>query len=335
MKVLVVKTSSMGDVIHTLPALGDAAAAIPGIRFDWVVEEGFAEIPAWHTAVDRVIPFAFRRWRKAPWRSWRGGAWAAYRTALQAETYDAVIDAQGLLKSAVLATRLARGPRFGLDRQSAREPLAARFYDHKVPVAKGQHAVERVRQLFAQALGYAVPAAKGQYGIAARFAGDGGPPYLVFLHGTTAAGKHWPEAYWAELIALAGAAGWPVRLLWSSAAEEARARRLAAGMAHVTVLPRQNLTEVAGTLAGAAGVVSVDTGLAHLAAALDRPNVSLFGPTDPGLVGGYGADQLALRAADFPPVARVTDPPHFAPLTPAIVWAQLTGLLNAVMHRET
>jgi heptosyltransferase-1 len=335
MKVLVVKTSSMGDVIHTLPALTDAAEAIPGIRFDWVVEEGFAEIPAWHGAVDRVIPFAFRRWRKAPWRSWRGGAWADYRAALQAETYDAVIDAQGLLKSAVLATRLARGPSFGPDRNSAREPLAARFYDHRVAVAKGQHAVERVRQLFAQALGYRVPVAKGQYGIAARFAGDGGPPYLVFLHGTTAAAKHWPEAYWAELAGLAGAAGWPVRLLWSSPVEEARARRLADGAAHVTVLPRQSLTEVAQTLAGAAGVVSVDTGLSHLAAALDRPNVTLFGPTDPGLVGGYGADQVALRAADFPPVARVTEPPHFAPLTPPIVWAQLTALRNAVMHRES
>ena len=102
MRILLIKTSSLGDVIHALPAVTDAARAIPGIRFDWVVEESFAEIPAWHPAVDRVIPVALRRWRKAPFSAWFGGEWHRFRQSLRAERYDAVIDAQGLLKSALL-----------------------------------------------------------------------------------------------------------------------------------------------------------------------------------------------------------------------------------------
>ena len=152
MKVLLVKTSSLGDVVHTLPALTDAQRAIPGIRFDWVVEEGFAEIPTWHPAVDQVIPVAIRRWRKSPWQTLRSGEWRRFKARLRETRYDLVIDAQGLLKSAWL-TRYVKAPVAGLDRDSAREPLAARFYDRCYAVPREQHALERVRQLFAQALG--------------------------------------------------------------------------------------------------------------------------------------------------------------------------------------
>ncbi|HIQ53746.1 MAG TPA: lipopolysaccharide heptosyltransferase I, partial [Pseudomonas pachastrellae] len=146
MRVLLIKTSSLGDVIHTLPALTDAARAIPGIRFDWVVEEGFAEIPSWHPAVDAVIPVAIRRWRKKPLQAVRSGEWGNFKRRLRETQYDLVIDAQGLLKSAWL-TRYARAEVVGLDKSSAREPLAARFYQRRLAVAWGQHAVERTRQL--------------------------------------------------------------------------------------------------------------------------------------------------------------------------------------------
>jgi heptosyltransferase-1 len=299
MRVLVIKTTSLGDVIHTLPALTDANRALPGIRFDWVVEEGFAEIPAWHPAVDRVIPVALRRWRKQPLRTLLGGEWSAFTRRVGQEHYDAVIDAQGLLKSAFL-TRHANGPVHGLDRRSAREPLASLFYRHRHGVAWGRHAVERVRELFARALDYAAPSTPCDYGLDAGRLGvkDAGPPYLVFLHGTTWPTKHWPEAYWRRLAELAAAAGWEVRLPWGNDVEEARARRITAGLDRVRVLPRLNLAGVAAELAGARACVAVDTGLGHLAAAFGVPTLSLFGPTNPAFTGAWGPDQRHL-ASDF------------------------------------
>ncbi len=304
MHVLIIKTSSLGDVIHTLPALTDASRAIPGIRFDWAVEEAFSEIPSWHPAVERVIPVAIRRWRKAPVKALLSGEWFRCTRALAATRYDATIDAQGLLKSAIL-TRYTSRPVHGLDRSCAREPLASRFYTHLHVVPPGQHAVERVRGLFAQALGYTVPEGPGDYGLdRARLRPDPAAPatdapYLLFLHGTTWPTKHWPEAYWRRLVALAAGAGWQIRLPWGNAAERARAERLAAAAPGVTVLPRLTLAGMAGQIAGASACVSVDTGLGHLAAAFGVPTVSLFGPTDPGYTGAWGANQFHL-ASNFP-----------------------------------
>lgn len=296
MRVLIVKTSSMGDVLHTLPALTDAQQAIPGIQFDWVVEEGFAQIPSWHAAVDRVIPVAIRRWRKAWFSAPIKAERKAFRNAVRLQQYDAIIDAQGLVKSAALVTRLARGVKHGMDWSTAREPLASLFYNRKHHIAKQQHAVERTRELFAQSLGYTKPQSQGDYAIARHFLTDlsaNSGQYAVFLHATTRDDKHWPEANWRELIGLLNNAGIRIKLPWGAPHEEARAKRLAEGFSYVDVLPRMTLEEVARVLAGAKFVVSVDTGLSHLTAALDRPNITLYGPTDPGLIGGYGKNQTA------------------------------------------
>lgn len=299
MRVLIVKTSSMGDVLHTLPALTDAMRAIPDIRFDWVVEEGFAQIPSWHEAVDRVIPVAIRRWRKAWFSAPIKAERKAFRDAIQAVKYDAIIDAQGLVKSAALVTRLAHGIKHGMDWSSAREPLASLFYNRRHHIAKQQHAVERTRELFAKSLGYTKPETQGDYAIAQHFLGSLTPaeaPYCVFLHATTRDDKHWPEENWRELIGLLGERGLRIKLPWGAPHEEARAKRLAEGFDYVEVLPRLSLEKVAHVLAGAEFVVSVDTGLSHLTAALDRPNITLYGPTDPGLIGGYGKNQVACNA---------------------------------------
>jgi heptosyltransferase-1 len=298
--VLLIKTSSMGDVIHTLPALTDALRAIPDIEFDWVVEEGFAEIPAWHPAVAQVIPVAIRRWRKNPWKTLRSGEWKNVRQRLKSTPYELVIDAQGLLKSALL-TRYAQGLVVGLDRTSAREPLASRFYDRGLDVPWGQHAVERVRQLFAAALGYQVPKGFGDYGLdRSYFTGAAGAaPYVLFLHGTTWASKHWPELYWRRLAELAIERNLKVRLPWGNPAEKARAERIAADLEGVQVLPPMQLAGVAHIIAGASACVAVDTGLGHLAAALEVPGISLFGPTNAGFTGAYGRSQVHL-SSDFP-----------------------------------
>lgn len=299
MRVLIVKTSSMGDVLHTLPALTDAQQAIPDIHFDWVVEEGFAQIPSWHSAVDRVIPVAIRRWRKAWFSAPIKAERKAFRDAVRLQQYDAIIDAQGLVKSAALVTRLAHGVKHGMDWSTAREPLASLFYNRKHHIARQQHAVERTRELFAKSLGYTKPQSQGDYAIAQHFLTEVNADtaqYAVFLHATTRDDKHWPEANWRELIGLLNNADIRIKLPWGAAHEEARARRLAEGFTYVDVLPRMSLEEVARVLAGAKFVVSVDTGLSHLTAALDRPNITLYGPTDPGLIGGYGKNQYTQQS---------------------------------------
>ncbi|HCJ9518603.1 TPA: lipopolysaccharide heptosyltransferase RfaC, partial [Escherichia coli] len=252
-------------------------------------------------AVERVIPVAIRRWRKAWFSAPIKAERKAFREALQAENYDAVIDAQGLVKSAALVTRLAHGVKHGMDWQTAREPLASLFYNRKHHIAKQQHAVERIRELFAKSLGYSKPQTQGDYAIAQHFLTnlptDAGE-YAVFLHATTRDDKHWPEEHWRELIGLLADSGIRIKLPWGAPHEEKRAKRLAEGFAYVEVLPKMSLEGVARVLAGAKFVVSVDTGLSHLTAALDRPNITVYGPTDPGLIGGYGKNQVVCRAPD-------------------------------------
>jgi heptosyltransferase-1 len=300
MRILVVKTSSLGDVIHTLPALTDAARARPQLRADWLVEQAFAEIPAWHPTVERVIRCDLRGWRRQLRRTLFGGVWRGFRAELRRSEYDLVIDAQGLVKSAWLA-RQARGPLTGPDRQSAREALAARFYrrSYAIPPYHAAHAVERMRRLFAQALEYPLPACAPDAGLdRSRFPRPGlEAPYVMFLHGTTWPSKRWPAGHWRALARSCTDRGLRVVLPWGSDAERADAQFIA-DCCEGLVLPRMGLTELAGWLAQARACVGVDTGLAHLAAALGTPQVTLYGPTLPELTGAVGAHQLWLKSSD-------------------------------------
>ena len=331
MRVLVVKMSSLGDVIHTLPALSDARQALPGIRFDWVVEEGFAEIPSWHPAVERVVPVAIRRWRRQPFSAATRREWGWARQALRAQSYDAVIDAQGLLKSALI-TRLVAAPRYGMDRATAREGLASFAYDYRVHVPRDQHAVERTRQLFSGALDYPRPAAPGDYGLGVGPAGTtvagGGelPPGLLFFHGTARDDKLWPEDHWVALAGLAAAAGLPQYLPWGNTSERLRAERIAARSGSARVLPKLSLSELATMLRRAPAAVAVDTGLGHLAAALDVPAVSLYGPTSTRLVGAYGRRQVHIQSP-LAGVGRATAAALMAAISPEAVWQALQPAL--------
>jgi len=331
--------SSLGDVIHTLPALTDAAAALPGVRFDWVVEEAFAEIPGWHPAVDSVIPVALRRWRRRPMKHFRGPEWRQARQALQRQHYDAVIDAQGLMKSALIASWV-KAPRYGMDKHSARERLATSAYHHKIAVPRDMHAVERIRLLFARALGYPLPRGRGDYGIRKNLVAGAHhtPPGLLFFHGTARPEKLWPEANWVELAGLAAQHNFAVWLPWGTDQERERARRIAqrsgsGPVQQVQVLPRLDLRGLAAMLLEVSGAVAVDTGLGHLSAALDVPTVSLYGPTRTRLIGAYGRNQVHIQsplgANDTPdPVAMMRS------ITAADVWRELQTVLPATATRS-
>ena len=221
MRVLVVKTSSMGDVIHTLPAIEDATKAIPGIKFDWLIEEGFQEIPAWHDSVDKVIPIGLRRWRKSWPKAFLSSEIKLFLKRLRENKYDVVIDAQGLIKSAVPA-KFAKGILCGFDKSSAREGMAARFYDRKFAVDKSLHAIERVRRLFALSLGYEYQNISPCVKLNLNAAHEEKKGFL-FLHGTTWPSKHWPDESWLELGKLLKEKGEVIYLLWATAQEKDRA----------------------------------------------------------------------------------------------------------------
>ena len=289
-RVLIVKTSSMGDLIHTLPALTDAKRAIPQIRFDWVAERGFAEIPHWHPAVEDVIVSDLRKWKKRPFASWLSPEYMAFRAALASQDYDLVIDAQGLIKSAWLIARLAHGEVAGYDRKSAREGLASMVYNQKYSVSRSLHAVERTRSLFAQALGYEFSG----HPDSGLVRGDQPDQAVWLVHGTSRVDKEWPESHWIQLAQVLVMRGLQIHLPGGSEAEISRAHRIASycdGVVHQGL----GLTEIKSRLSKAVGVVAVDTGLAHLADALQKNLVMLFGPTQPGLVGPLGPGSTIIK----------------------------------------
>ncbi|HEX7034223.1 MAG TPA: lipopolysaccharide heptosyltransferase I [Pseudomonadales bacterium] len=296
MRVLLVKMSSLGDVVHALPAVTDAAAALgPSLELHWVVEEAFAAIPARHPAVAEVIPVAWRRWRRNLGGS--RGEMRAFLRRLRSRRYDLVLDAQGLLKSAAICA-LARGPAAGFARRSAREGAAALFYRTPVAVPRGQHAVDRLRQLFACALRYPLPPSAPQFGLtAAASAESPRQRQCVLLHGTTWASKEWPVRFWRELAARAAEADFEVLVPWGNDAERARAHGIADGTA-ARVLDREPLERLTARLAAAELVVGVDSGLTHLAAALGVPTVAVYGSTAPQLTGVRGPRAVALAASE-------------------------------------
>lgn len=339
--ILLVKLSSMGDLIQLLPALSDARAQRPELRFDWAADTAFAEIPRWHPAVDRVIVSAHRQWRERNSGFLRHDA-RAWLGELRARRYDLVIDAQGSWKSAVV-TALARGPGAGLDRTGIREPGAQWLYRQRYPVPRNRHAIARWRALLAMAIGYRQPTGDPDFGLSAVSwpapPVDLPTPMLTLVTNATWPTKHWPDSHWRELIERGLDRGYRLVLPWGSAAERQRAEHLAADRPGVLVPPRMSLTEIAGLLAASVAVVSVDTGLAHLAAALGRPALTLYGPTDPRLIAATGPAALHLQAdtRDCIPCGRreCHTPGYRGPqaqclreLTPALAWARLEQVLS-------
>lgn len=286
MKILIVKTSSLGDVVHNLPMISDLHAHMPEAQIDWLVESAFADIPALHPAIRTVIPINLRRWLRAPGQAETWRALGALRKRLRGETYDVILDSQGLIKSAIIS-HLARGPIYGPDARSAREPLAALFYQRGLPMRRGQHAVWRNRALGAEAFGYTLPRTPPTYGL--RTASGDPPsdkPTCVAFHATSRASKLWPTTHWIDLGKALVDRG--IHMLFPSGSESEHETAQAIAQAigtNASALARMGIRDLAQVISRAQFTIGVDTGLVHLAAALKRPTVGVFCDSDPALTG--------------------------------------------------
>lgn len=336
-----VKLTSMGDLLHLMPALTDLQQHEPTLSIDWMAEDSFAELPLWHSSVNRVVPVSTRAWRSLKWQNIT--QFFTFLKDLRSQQYDIVVDAQGLIKSAVLA-RFARlkkgGQRIGYSADSIKESPAAWFYSKKIKVQRELHAIARLRQLFSVGFNYPNSEKAPDYNLQ--------PPtvdcaYLdnksiLLFHSTTWSSKHIPESLWLEVIVLAAKDGYQSRLCWGNPAEKQRADRIANASTSASVLPKLSLTELAQEMQNAAGVIAVDTGLGHMAAGLGVPAVSIYGSTDSKLTGAIGENQVQLQSQyECSPCflrecaklsEETSEIPCYLTLSAVNIWQQLLNNIN-------
>ncbi|MFC4276052.1 lipopolysaccharide heptosyltransferase I [Achromobacter aloeverae] len=303
-RILIVRTSSLGDLVHMLPAMSDIARHVPDALIEWVAEESFAEIPRWHPAVREVIKVAHRRWRKAWWSGEVRMERRALNERLRSVRYDVVLDMQALLKSAWLV-RQTHGEKHGLDWKSAREPLASLFYDVRHKVEFWQPAVIRQRALAGLTFGY-TPSGAPDFGLQAfaRHARSLGmadrSDYAVIMPSASRPDKLWPEADWRAVLGRLTQEGCRLRVLAGNDQEAERARQLISGVDGAEVVWRMDLTSIARLLAGSRLMVGLDSGLTHLSAALGRPTIGIYRASTPvrtPLVGDAYTASLGDRGA--------------------------------------
>lgn len=342
MKILLIKMSSMGDIFHTFPAITELKHHYPDAKIDWVIEDSFKEIAAWHPGVHKIIPIHLRRWVKQRTRaSWQ--EFKHWRRAIRTEDYDLVIDAQGLLKSAIIATCAKSKGIHGYDKRSVREPITQWVYKYGYNVDKNQHAVERTRQLFGKIFNY-TPSSNLNFGINQNFSTVAKKDNkLIFIIGTSWITKLWATSEWQQLTKIVTAAGFEVEIIWGSADEQAIADAIIRACPQATrPTERLSITTIAEKLVAATGVVGLDTGFSHLAGALETPTIALYGATSPlkvGLIGKHTRNlQLAEPLACMPchkryckllPENSLETPPCMNGIKAEFVWHALQQKLSA------
>ncbi|HSH98056.1 MAG: lipopolysaccharide heptosyltransferase I [Methylophilaceae bacterium] len=313
MRILIVKTSSMGDVIHCLPIIADILAKFPEAKIDWVIEESFAEILALNPRINAIIPVAIRRWRKRLFSKVTWGEISRFKKQLSIEKYDLILDMQSLLKSALITT-FANGVSHGQNYKSTREPLAALFYQRTHFVPRNQHAVEQNRALAAKAVNYTAPVSLPEYGLSAKPLGvesgiDLSENYVIAFHATSRDSKLWPVHHWIALGKALNTQGYTLVMPWGNEDERLRANIIAEGVESSIVLPKLGLATLASVIARATAAIGVDTGLIHLAIALKIPSIAIYTDTYPALNGAYaGEGSIAINLGgknDSPDVNQV------------------------------
>jgi len=329
MRVLIIKLTSMGDLMHAFPALTDAVQHVPNISFDWVVDESFADVPQWHPAVNRVITTAHRRWKKNIVQTWKDGEFSSFHQQLNDEDYDVVIDLQSNLKSACVSW-LRKGTVHGYDKRSCREKPAHWAYKKQYAVSLRQHAIERQRELFSKIFNYPAPAPM------AHFECDYGvdlqtyllpsialpKKYIVCVHNASWPTKLWPITYWRELVERVSQQGFSVLLPCGSDQEYVRAQEIADDFPQAIALPKMRLNEMAAIMSNAQAAVCSDTGLAHMAAVASTPAITLYAVTDTMLIGTAGKNQQHIEAC------AEQASPAMENITVDRVWQSLLPLLN-------
>lgn len=302
MHILIIKTTSLGDVVHNLPIIADIKKNFPNALIDWVVEESFVEILAMHSGINNIIPVAIRRWRKSLFSKQTWLELFAFKKLIQAQQYDFVIDTQGLLKSGLITYLSNSLNKCGYDQSSAREPIARHFYNYCFAVSRDLHAVMRNRRLVALALGYAINEVTLNYGIKVLPNHDLSctqsvlpTKFILALHGTSRDSKLWVIEHWVALGKKLQAQGFSLVLPWGSSAELQRAKQIASHLEQALVLPKMGIASLADIIQKSQAVVGVDTGLAHLAVALNKPVIGIYTDTNPVLTGLYGGIEQTFK----------------------------------------
>jgi heptosyltransferase I len=333
MRILIIKMSSLGDIIHALPAITEIKHNLPNSHITWLVEPGFKEIATWHSGVDHVITMPLRHLKQNLKSAASYLSVIAQLKLLQEQQFDIIIDAQGLLKSALIA-RISNGISVGFCKKSAREPIVSALYDKTITVHKNQHAVLRTKHLCASACGY-TPDQQVNYNLNQKNSKRNNN--IILFHGTTWPNKHYPPENWQKLIKIIAADGYNILLPWGNAVEHERAQMLS-NLTSAQVLPKLTLTEIKDIIAASKGAIGVDTGLSHLAAATATPCVAIYGPTSPDRAKNYGAsqDQVTSSSNCAPCMKRkcaITSAPDEHPcmknISPLAVWHKLQKLWDS------
>lgn len=292
----------MGDVLHILPAITEACQNIPNLTIDWVVEEAFCEIASWHPKINKVIPIAVRRWRKNITKKITWKQYKEFKTNLQSSYYDLVIDAQGLLKSAIVGKLTNRSCLAGFNKNCVREKIASYFYQKKFWVDTKKHAVLRLKELFAHSLNYLHREDKIDFQLLDIFPREKISNNIILVHSASKVTKLWSIKKWQDLIAKFPE--YNFQLPWGNAKELKQAKKIAKNFDNAQILPSCTLTELAQNyFSKAKALVGVDTGLSHLAAAIELPAVVLYLNTDPNLIGSVCKKHIHLKGSDIDPIS--------------------------------